>query len=383
MMTAPASPEPFRLLGGPLYRVGCRLGLVRGETNTILLGLALGWGPWLLVAGLAPIQGVADRMLSMVLVAGHARLLVVIPLMFACETWVAPRMAAFVSTIARSGVVSADDHPALDAEVSRTRRRANWWWPEVACLAIAVLLDVTGSRLQTYGESGAYDPARHSLSFLFYVHVGLLVFRFLLFRTVWQLALWGWFLWRVSRLELRLIPGHPDRAGGLGSVEGVHERFTPLVAALSVLECAALAESISAGTLAVTAVYPTLALLLLLDVVLFLAPMAVFTDKLWAGRTKGIGLYNGLAARYVGQFEAKWLDRTPADEPLLGTPDLQSLADLANAVGVTKGMRWITVGPRLVTMMTIAAVAPLTPLLLFRYPLAELAQKFFSTLVGM
>jgi hypothetical protein len=72
----------------------------------------------------------------------------------------------------------------------------------------------------------------------------------------------------------------------------VHERFTPLVAALSVLECAALAESISTGTLAVTAVYPTLALLLLLDGVLFLGPLLVFTDKLWAGRTEGVGLYN-------------------------------------------------------------------------------------------
>jgi hypothetical protein len=161
----------------------------------------------------------------------------------------------------------------------------------------------------------------------------------------------------------------------------VHERFAPLVAALSVLECAALAESIATGTLAVTAVYPTLAVLLLLDGVLFLGPLLVFTDKLWAGRTKGVGLYNGLAARYVKEFEAKWLESTSHDE-LLGTPDLQSLADLANAVSVVKGMRWITIGPRLLTIMTVAVVGPLTPLFLFRYPLAELAQKFFSKLVG-
>jgi hypothetical protein len=287
-----------------------------------------------------------------------------------------------VGAIARSGVVPPDDRPALDAEVSRTRRWANWWWPEVACLVLAVLLDVTGSRLQTYGQSATYDPARDSLSFFVYLHVGLLVFRFLLFRAAWKLALWGWFLWRASRLDLHLISGHPDRAGGLGSLEGVHERFSPLVAGLSVLECAALAESISTGTLAVTAVYPTLALLLLLDGVLFLGPLVVFTDKLWAGRTKGAGLYNGLAARYVKAFEAKWLEGTPPNEPLLGTADLQSLADLANAVSVVKGMRWITIGPRLLTIMTIAVVGPLTPLLLFRYPLAELVQKFFSRLVG-
>jgi hypothetical protein len=382
MMNASELPQSFSVLGGPLHRAGRRLGLVRGETNTIMLGLVLGWGPWLLILGLALIEGITDRMLSMALVAAHARLLLVIPLIFISETWVTPRMAACVATIARYGIVSPDDRPALNAEVSRTRRWANWWWPEVACLVLALVLDITGSRLQTYGESSAYDPARDSLAFLVYVHVGLLVFRFLVFRTVWKLALWGWFLWRLSRFDLHLIPAHPDRAGGLGSLEGVHERFTPLVAALSVLECSALAESISTGTLAVTAVYPTLAILLLLDGVLFLGPLLVFTDKLWAGRTKGVGLYNGLAARYVKEFEAKWLQSTSRDEGLLGTPDLQSLADLANAVSVVKGMRWVTIGPRLLTVMTVALVGPLMPLFLFRYPLAELAQKFFSKLVG-
>ena len=48
-----------------------------------------------------------------------------------------------------------------------------------------------------------------------------------------------------------------------------------------------------------------------------------------------------------------------------------------------KSMRWITVGPRLLTMMTLSAAAPLTPLLLFQYPLAELAEKFFSQMIGL
>jgi hypothetical protein len=224
------------------------------------------------------------------------------------------------------------------------------------------------------GQSSAAD----------YFHVGLNVFRFLLFRWGWKLTLWCWFLWRVSRLDLQLIPGHSDRAGGLGPLEGVHERFTPLVAALSAIACASFAESISTGALSVSAVYPTLALLLLMDGALFLAPLLVFTDKLWASRTKGVGAYMTLSARYVKEFEAKWTGGSiPEGEPLLGSADLQSLADLNNAIGVVKSMRWITVGPRLLTMMTLAAAAPLTPLLLFQYPLAELAQKFFSRLVGL
>ena len=382
-MVATETPAEFSLLGGPLHQLGRRLGLVR-KTNTVPLGFALGGGLWLIIVALSLIEGLTDRLFDLSLVGGHARLLLVVPLFFICESWVGPRMTAFVATIGRTGVVPPGARPALDAEVARTTRWNGWWWPEAVCLLAAIALLVTGTKLNPYGATGAYDPARTSLGALVFFFVGLTLFRFLVFRWAWKLALWCWFLWRVSRLDLHLIPGHPDRAGGLGSLEGVHERFTPLVAALSAIESAALAESIATGALTFSGVYPWLAITLLVDGVLFLAPLLVFTDKLWASRTKGVGKYMGLAARYVTEFEAKWTDgAVPSSEPLMGTPDLQSLADLANAVNVVKAMRWITVGPRLLTMMILAAIVPLAPLLLFQYPLAELAQKFFSMLVGL
>jgi hypothetical protein len=131
-------------------------------------------------------------------------------------------------------------------------------------------------------------------------------------------------------------------------------------------------------------VYPTLALLLLLDGVLFLAPLLVFTDKLWASRTKAVGAYNEVSARFAKQFEEKWTGRSiPESEPMLESPDFSSFADLTTTVGAVRSMRWVTVGPRLLTMMTLAAAAPLMPLLLFQYPLAELAEKFFSRMVGL
>jgi hypothetical protein len=218
-----------------------------------------------------------------------------------------------------------------------------------------------------------------------YFGVGVTLFRFLIFRWTWKLALWSWFLWRVSRLDLRLIPGHPDRDGGLGAIEGVHERFSLLVAAYSILQCASLAESISTGTLVAGAiVYPWVAMVLLVDVVLFLGPLLVFTDKLWASRTKAVGQYLSFAARYVTEFEAKWTDGTvPEGAPLLGTSDIQSMADLDHTVRGVKDMRWITIGPRMLTMMTVAGIGPFLPLLLFRYPIAELAQRFLSKLIGL
>ena len=381
-MPAPESPDPFSLIGGPLHQLGRRLGLVRG-TNTVRLGLVLGIGLWLVIVVLAVAGGVTDRLFDMSLVAGHARLLLVIPLFFVCESWIAPRMTGFIAAISSTGVVPPAVKPLLDTEAARTRQRVTAWWPEAVCLIAAIGLEVTGLRLQTYGETAGPDSTRVALAFRVYFHAGLTLFRFLLFRAAWNLAIWTWFLWRVSRLDLHLMPGHPDRAGGLGPLEAVHERLTPIVAALSILVSASMAESISTGTLSVSGVYPTLTMLLILEGVLFLGPMLVFTDKLWSARTKGVGLYMGVAARYVTEFEAKWIAGSgPASEPLLGNADIQSLADLNNAIEVVKKMRWITVSPRLLTMMLIASVAPLTPLLLFRYPVGELAERVFSRLVG-
>ena len=90
------------------------------------------------------------------------------------------------------------------------------------------------------------------------------------------------------------------------------------------------------------------------------------------------------AARYVSGFDRKWLGAdNPPEEPLLGTPDLQSLADLGNSVSIVRNMRSILVSPRMLTEFAIAALVPLLPLLLLKYPVAELAKMFFARLSGL
>ena len=112
----------FSLLGGPLHRVGYRLGLVRGGTNTIAVGLALGVFLWVVLAGLAFIEGISDDIFSLAVIGGHVRLLVVIPLLFLCEAFVDPRMTVFVRTIVHSEVVPKTEVPALESAIARLSR---------------------------------------------------------------------------------------------------------------------------------------------------------------------------------------------------------------------------------------------------------------------
>jgi hypothetical protein len=380
-------PE-FSLLGGPLHWLGCRLGLVRVGPNTFRLGVALGLSAWGVLMLLALLQGSGLKAFSLTLIGVHVRLLAAIPLFFVGETWVVPRMTEFVRNIVRSGVVPRNALPALGSEVARTTRWTDSWLPEVICLLLAALLPLIGTQLHLIGGTAIYDPsraiARGSLAGWWYWFICLPLFRFLMFRWFWRLGLWWYFLWRVAKLNLNLVPTHPDGAAGLGYLEVVHIHFTPLVLAISAVQSASYAEELFAGTMTFEAVYPAVGLMMVLAAALFLGPLFIFGSKLWACRVKGLSDYMEFGARYVNGFDRKWLsaEAEPA-EPLLGTPDLQSLADLGNSINSVRNMRWVPLSPRLLADLAMAALVPLLPLLLLKYPVAELVEKFFMRLSGL
>ena len=319
-------------------------------------------------------------MFSLSSIAGHVRLLVVIPLLFLCESSLDPRLRDFVSTIVRSGVVPDSALQALNFEIARTVRWKDAWLPEAMCLLAAVLLSLFAAQLHISGKTAALDPTR-SLSDvpvggLWYWIVCLPLFRFLLFRWIWRITLWCRFLWRLAKLDLHLVPTHPDGAAGLGYLEVVQTHFTALVLAISILVSAAFAEEISSGKTVFEVIYPALVVTLIVDLALILLPPCVLALKLRTCQEKGLSDYTVFAARYVNDFEKKWRNESavPA-EPLLGTSDLQSLADLSNCVGIVRNMRWVPVSTRLLIIVVIAALLPMLPLFLFKYPIAELGQK--------
>jgi len=380
--------EEFSLLGGPLHRLGERLRLVRGGTNTVVLGLALGASLWVVLLLLTVLEGAADRVFSLTAIAAHVRLLVAIPLFFFCEALVDPRMARFVSTLVQSQVVPPSALPRLEAEIARTTRWKNSVWPETVFMLAALLSLLLGTHLRLLGVTATYDPSRAGgeaiLTGSWYWIVCMTLFRFLLLRWLWRLALWCHFLWRLSRLDLHLVPTHPDGVGGLGYLEVVHHEFSPLVVALSAVQAASFAEEFAAGTIAFEAIYATLGLMLVVIALLFLVPLGIFAPRLWACRVKGRADYSVLAASYVNEFDEKWLGahRTP-DTPMLGTPDVRSLADLIVSAGVVRDVRLVIVSPHLLVNIAAAAVLPMVPLLLLKFPAQELAEKLLLRLFGL
>jgi len=107
----------------------------------------------------------------------------------------------------------------------------------------------------------------------------------------------------------------------------------------------------------------------------------VFTPQLARAKRQGLRDYGALAERYVREFDAKWLrGGAPADEPFVGSGDIQSLADLGNSYEVVRTMRLVPITKEAVLRLAAAPLLPLVPLLLTMMPLEELVRTLFGIL---
>ncbi len=208
--------------------------------------------------------------------------------------------------------------------------------------------------------------------------VSVPVFQFLLLRWYFRVFIWARFLVQVSRIELKLVPTHPDRVGGLGFLTNVVYAFTPILLAHGVLLAGLIADRIffDGATLPQfkMEIFGGVAVLVLL--VLF--PLMAFLGQLARVKRTGLGEYGGLAQRYVREFDAKWLRSGDPGEPLLASADIQSLADLSNSFQVIREMRLVPFSKDTVLQLAIITLAPVAPLLLTMISFEELMKRLLS-----
>ncbi len=137
--------------------------------------------------------------------------------------------------------------------------------------------------------------------------VSVPVFQFLLLRWYFRVFIWARFLLQVSRINLRLVPTHPDRVGGLGFLTNVVYAFTPILLAHGALLAGLIADRIffdgAKLTQFIVEIFGGVGVL----VFLVLFPLMVFAGQLARVKRTGLGEYGGLAQHYVREFDAKWL----------------------------------------------------------------------------
>jgi hypothetical protein len=385
-MTGPGLGNQRRFLlaeGGHSHRLEVRLGLIRGDSPSIIrrwfLPILVTWVPLL---ALSALQGNAiGHLVSIPFIrdfAVHARFLLTVPILFLAAPVLGPRFADAASHFVESGLVLEKDFGSFDVAIERGLRWRDSGAAELVLILLAYALSFVNLTSTAVHVSTWYAVRPASGTALTWAGWWLVIFcvplmQFLLLRWLWRLFLWAQFLWRMNRLELQLVPTHPDQAGGLAFVGEAQQYFGIILVAFSIAVAGVLANIIVYDGLSLSRFAPVIVIYAFAAVAVFLMPILVFSVTLW--RTKRLGLYQygTLSQEYTSSFHRKWiLDSRKTKEPLLGTGDIQSLADLGNSYSFVRKMNLIPMGFVTPTILTLACLIPMTPLVLTMMPIEEI-----------
>jgi len=379
------------VLGGPLFQFlrGTHLSddallLLRRRVLVITL---VAWLPLLV---LATLQGnlVGNKVAVPFLLdlEVHIRFLVAVPLLIAAELVVHQRLRSVALTFLERDLIPASALTQFDRALTSAYRLRNSPAAEVLLLAAVygvgvlivwrryIALDVA-----TWYHTPSAQGAQLLPAGIWYGYVSLPIFQFLLLRWYFRLFIWARFLWQVSRLRLGLIPTHPDRLGGLGFLSNTAYAFEVLLLAHGALLAAQIANRIFFAGARLPEFKLEIAAVAAFLLCLVFGPLLLFAPQLARTKRTGLNEYGTLAERYVRDFDVKWLrGGAPGDEPLMGSGDIQSLADLSNSFEVVRSMRLAPVTRDALLQLTASVLAPLVPLLLTMMPLEALLQKLLG-----
>lgn len=387
-------PQDFSLvLGGPLFQLlrrahlsGDALELMRQRILVISL---LAWLPLLALSALEG-QALGGRAAIPFLldVDVHVRFLVTLPLMIVAELVVHQRMRFIVPQFLERNLIPESALPRFEAAIASAFRLRNSVLAEVLLIVLVYIVGVLilwrqylAITTATWYAMPTAEGLKLSVTGLWYAYVSLPLFQFLLVRWYYRMFIWMRFLWQVSRIQLSLIPTHPDRVGGLGFLANTVFPFMPLAVAHGALLAGLIANRIFYVGAALPEFKVEIVVLVVFLLCLVLGPLLVFAPQLAQAKRTGNREYGALAERYVREFDTKWLrGGTSADEPLVGSADIQSLADLANSFEVVRTMQIAPITRDALIRLVAATLAPVVPLALTMMPFEELLKKLFGIL---
>jgi len=381
-------PTDFSLVqGGPLFQLLLRFRLVRPSMDMlvrrIIVITVIAWVPLLVLTLLwgKPLSGATRSFLYDI--GAHARFLLCVPLLVAAEVIVHQRVRNVVSQFLDRGIVSAPERPLFSNAIDAAMRLRNSVLAEALMLAIAIFgaffLGRRYVNLETTSWFATPDGVdiRLTAAGYWYIFVSLTIFRFLLLRWYFRIFVWYRFLWHVSRhIPLQLNALHPDRAGGLAFLCTSVIALQPVLIAHVVALSGILGGQILNDGATLPQFKMEIAFWLVFLILLVLTPLLFFMGGLAAAKATGLREYGILSSRYVADFHRKWLEGTAAEgESLMGTADIQSLADLSNSFEVVTEMRVVPFGRATVIQLAMTTALPLVPLLLTVMPLEQLIDR--------
>jgi len=375
--------------GDALLRAQRAIGLVPpqglGVGRRALALALLSWAPialWALFQGRALPGAIDEPLLNHFSI--HVRCLIAIPLFVIAEAVAHGITTRLVPHFVRSGLVVEGDR-ARFREILRgvaRLRDTTLPWVLIAGLVLAWAL-LSPSAGATHELSWAGEPASESFGFgaFWFSWVARPLFTVLLLAWLWRLILVIVLCLRLSRLDLALVPTHPDGAGGLGFLESLPFAFSPVVFAISAVLASRWAHEVLYHDAHVASLRMPMIAFGVVALVLFLAPLVAWRRPLVAAKRRAELEYGALVGEHGRLVRRRWILREPLeDDALLGAQEIGPVADTIALYEAVRKMRTIPIGRRSLLAILLPAALPMLAVIAIEIPVKDLLLKLLTTL---
>lgn len=378
--------------GGPLHSLLVRLGYAGDQrqlvVRRILLAILITWLP-LFVLSVMDRQAFGHQITVPFIrdFAVNVRFLIALPILIWSESGIDGGWRIVVLQFLKSNLVANADYPSFEALLEKSNRLRDRALPELLLLVVAFLptLFVTKTELLMSGiatwHGTGIGSGELSRAGWWFDCVSAPLFRFLLLRWVWRLALATLLLSLVSRMRLHLVATHTDMAGGLGFLAQGQKAFSPIVFAGGTVVAAQVANSIAYQRATLSSMKFPMIAYGVMAMILFVVPLLVVTPLLVKVKKKALLEYSALVTIHNQQFDQRWIQKECSpDEVILGHPDPSSLADLGSSFTIVQQMRIIPIDKQALVILALAAALPMVPVVVLATPVDELVHLVLKML---
>jgi hypothetical protein len=284
----------------------------------------------------------------------------------------------------RGGLVDDATRPRFDAVLRAVRRLRDSSLPWVFIIGAAIAWSIVDrGGIQSDAMSWALDE-NGSLGFggAWFIYVVRPIFVGLLLSWLWRIALVVMLFARIGRLQLLLVPSHPDRAAGLGFLEKLPEAFAPVGLALSAMLASRWAHEIVYHDGTLDALKLPAAMFGVVWSLLLLAPLVVFMPPLLRAKRAALPLYAAMVAEQGRLVRRRWIDgTTTTDTPLLEPTGVGPIADAAAMFNAVRSMRTLPIGKGTLATIAVPISVPLLVLVALQVPIGKLLFGLVKALI--
>ncbi|MBV8490571.1 MAG: hypothetical protein JO199_08580 [Candidatus Eremiobacteraeota bacterium] len=382
-----AFPDVTLFTGGLFPRLLRRFGIapLRARNMSLVLLPVVAWLP------LPILTAIGGRLLPGNLpspflqdISVHARLLVALPLLIVAGIVAEQRLRPTVEQFVARRLVPGEMLPRFNAAIETAFRWGDSIVPDIVAIVVVygVVTPVVWHAKVAQGSSSWFaESATLSAAGMWFVFVSLPLFEFILLRWYYRLFIWARFLFGVSRLKLHLLPAHPDRVGGLGFLLIGTQGLAAFAFAHGALLAGWVANQVLFGGATLPEFKGEAVAVIVLVLLVTVLPLFAFVPNMLVTKRRGELQYGALASHYVDAFDRKWLRDDAGDEGLIGSADIQSMADMGATYELADRMRSIPVTMQLLVVFVVSTMAPALPLMLTVMPLKDILKKLAGVLV--